>query len=120
MCSAYHRDLQVWQRSMELVERIYALSNGFPREEKYGLTSQLRRAAVSIPTNIAEGNGRSTRRDYAHFLSIAFGSAREVDTLLDLAARLRVAESGKVEECAELLDEVCRMLYSMRTMLIAN
>ncbi|MCB1187588.1 four helix bundle protein [bacterium] len=120
MGSAYHRDLRVWQRSMDLVERIYELSNSFPKQETYGITSQLRRAAVSIPTNIAEGNGRSTRRDYAHFLSIAFGSAREVDTLLDLATRLRVAEAGKVHECLVLLDEVCGMLYAMRSKLVAN
>lgn len=120
MSSAYHRKLQVWQRSMSLVEVVYRLTKDFPKEELYGLTSQLRRASVSIPANIAEGNGRSSRREYAHFISIAFGSAREIDTLMELVERQRLARPDDIAECRSLLDEICRMLYSLRRKLVTS
>jgi four helix bundle protein len=109
--------MTVWQKSVELVVHVYKLTGSFPREELYGLTSQLRRAAVSIPANIAEGNGRSTQRDYAHFLSVSLGSARELDTLLELAARLNFTSEAGAVPCHALLDEVCRMLHSLRSRL---
>jgi four helix bundle protein len=77
---ASHRDLIVWQKSMDMVQSVYQLSSTFPKHELYGLTSQLRRAAVSAPANIAEGHGRGTRRDYANFIAIAKGSILETST----------------------------------------
>ncbi|HUQ80089.1 MAG TPA: four helix bundle protein [Gemmatimonadaceae bacterium] len=79
---ADHRQLVVWQKAVELSLHAYRLTHDFPREERYGLSSQLRRAAVSVACNIAEGNGRRYRREYINYLSIARGSLREVDTLL--------------------------------------
>lgn len=87
MLKAY-RELLVWQRAMEFAEEIYSLSQPFPSEEKYGLTSQLRRAVVSIPINIAEGYGKHHRKEYVHHLYIARGSLCETETLIALAVRL--------------------------------
>jgi len=87
-----YRELEVWKVGIDLVEAIYDLTKSFPVTEPYGLTSQLRRAAVSIPTNIAEGYGRSHRGDYLRFLSIARGSTCEVESLLVVAYRLKLAE----------------------------
>ncbi|MEZ5336639.1 MAG: four helix bundle protein [bacterium] len=109
------KDLIVWQKGMELSRRIYVMTRGFPKEETYGMSSQLRRACVSIPANIAEGNGRSTPRDYAHFISMALGSAREVETLLLLSKELGFLDSDdNMQDALELLDEVSRMLHSIR------
>ena len=83
-----YRDLKVWQRAVDMVEEVYSLSRRLPSEEKFGLTSQLRRAAVSVPANIAEGYARAQRGEYLQHLSIARGSLAEVETLLTLAARL--------------------------------
>ncbi|MEZ5337028.1 MAG: four helix bundle protein [bacterium] len=105
-----YQDLTVWQRSIDLIEAIYALTDAFPREERFGLTSQCRRAAVSIAANIAEGYGRSSRRDYAHFIGIAFGSARELETLLVVAIRIRLTTDDDCIASRKLLDECCRML----------
>ncbi|MCB1218572.1 four helix bundle protein [bacterium] len=105
-----HRDLHVWQRSIQLALCAYHYSSAFPRSETYGLTSQLRRASISIAANIAEGNGRKTARDYAHFLAMAIGSTREVDTLLVMAEELEYGNRQQLQECQKLLDEVGRML----------
>lgn len=87
--AAYHtggpRDLVVWRNAMELTKRVYAETKHWPPEERYDLTSQVRRAAVSVPANIAEGHGRASRREFLHHLSIANGSLREVETLLEIA-----------------------------------
>lgn len=83
-----HKDLLVWQKSVEMVTRIYSETNGWPKEEVYGLTSQIRRAAVSIPSNIAEGAGRGGQREFSRFLAIAMGSLAEVETQLVIAERL--------------------------------
>src|ERR1041385_1021104 len=82
-----YQELIVWQRAMDLVEEVYRISRGFPREEVYGLTSQIRRASVSIPSNIAEGQGRRTTPDFVKHLSIAYGSLREVETQALIAHR---------------------------------
>ena len=82
------RDLRVWQVGMDLVQHVYQLTAGFPPSESYGLVAQIRRAAVSIPSNIAEGHGRQHRRDYAQFLSMAQGSLAELETQLEIAHRL--------------------------------
>lgn len=105
-----YQDLRVWQRSIDLVEAVYKLTSGFPKQEQYGLTSQMRRSAISIPANIAEGYGRTTRRDYAHFIGIAFGSSRELETLLIVASRIGVASDTESSNCRGILTECCRML----------
>ena len=112
-----HRDLKVWQRSIELTLNTYRLSSVFPRSEQFGLTSQLRRASVSIAANIAEGNGRHTDRDYAHFLSMAIGSAREVDTLLVITGELGYGNREDHHRCLDLLGEINRMLESIHARL---
>ena len=104
-------DLSVWQLSMTLCEKVYAYIKTLPQEERYALGDQLRRAVVSIPSNIAEGNGRDSRSEYAHFLSIARGSVSEVQTQLELAERLGYGSIPKEEH--ELLANVSKMLYSL-------
>ncbi len=102
---------------MDLVEAVYALTASFPKQEEYRLTSQIIRAAISIPANIAEGQRRSTRKDYAHFVSIARGSVAEVETLLLVAERVELATKDKIEPLVESAEEISRMLYSMRNKL---
>lgn len=97
-----HKELHVWQDAMVLVECIYALTSSFPEHEKFGLTSQMRRAAISVPSNIAEGVARATLADYLRFLVIARGSLSELDTQVDIGARLGYFHPD-VEFC-ELLD----------------
>lgn len=97
------RGLKVWGRSHELTLRIYELTSQFPREEIYGLTSQIRRACASIPTNIAEGCGRESSADFARFLQIAMGSASETEYLILLAHDLKYL---KVNQCAKLIDTI--------------
>ena len=105
-------DLVVWQKAMELVKQVYALSKKFPADERYALTDQLRRAVVSIPSNIAEGSGRSSNADYAHFLSIARGSLYETMTQLRIAVDLGYIPVIS-HELESLMSEVGRMLGAM-------
>lgn len=98
---------------MQLSVAIYKLTVGFPREELYGLTSQIRRAAVSVISNIAEGHGRGSNAQLVHFLSIARGSAFEVEAQLLLAKELGMGDSGEILLCESLCAEVSRMLYAM-------
>ena len=86
-----HHDLRVWQEAMELVSRIYSATNAFPADERFGLTSQVRRASVSVPSNIAEGAARGSRKEFIHFLTIARGSLSELDTQLRIARNLGFA-----------------------------
>src|SRR5947209_4111094 len=90
-----HRDLIVWQKAMDLVESVYSATASFPKEETYALTSQIRRAVVSIPANIAEGQGRRLPKEYLYFLANARGSLLELDTHLEIAVRLRYQEVKK-------------------------
>jgi len=115
-----HKELVVWAKAMDLAEAIYCLAETMPKKEEYRLTSQLTRAAVSIPANIAEGNARASRKDYAHFISIARGSAAEVETLLLLAMRANLAPEKAVSPLLMLLEEVSRMLNSLRARLAAE
>ena len=107
------RELQVWQRGMELSVCIYKLTQGFPREEMYGLSSQLRRCGVSVPSNIAEGWGRQTRKDFRAFLAIARGSNMEVETQLLIAEELGYGDPTLLRSAQGKCDEVGRMLTSM-------
>ncbi len=107
-----HKDLIVWQKSIKLVSMIYLRTKSFPKDELYGLVSQIRRAAVSIPANISEGRNRGTRKDYAHFLQMAYGSANELETLLIISKDLNYFDS-KENEAENLLVEILKMLRTM-------
>lgn len=104
------RALKVWEKSHELALSIYRISRSFPKEETYSLTSQIRRAATSIPTNIAEGSGRGSHADFARFVQIAIGSASEVEYLLLLARDLQYVEPGTHDALEMRITEVKRML----------
>jgi four helix bundle protein len=108
-----YQELIVWQKSMDLVEEVYKSSRDFPREEVYGLTSQIRRASVSIPSNIAEGQGRRTTSDFLRHLSIAYGSLREVETQILIARRLKYVAQGRLETVMSLAGEVGRLLNGL-------
>ena len=108
-----YRDLEVWQKSMDLVEECYRLTKHFPQEELFGLTSQMRRAVVSIPANIAEGHGRLHRADYRRHLSIARGSLMEVETLLQVAVRVDYLDRTQVKAAWARLQEVGRLLNGL-------
>ncbi|MBP6558143.1 MAG: four helix bundle protein [Flavobacterium sp.] len=108
-----YRDLIVWQKSMSLVTLIYKLVAQLPENEKFGLTSQIKRSAVSIPSNIAEGYGRNYRKDYSRFLQIARGSLFENQTQLEIAVNLDFIKVNDLEEIKELSVEVEKMLNSL-------
>ena len=108
-----YRDLRVWQRSMDLVVECYWAARRFPRDERFGLTSQLQRAAVSVPANIAEGNGRRHRKEYLHHLSIAKGSLNEVETLVLVAHRLRYLGVDEQDALLARVSEVGRALIGL-------
>lgn len=105
------RELKVWQKAMELTDAVYDLVRQFPADERFALSDQLRRAVVSIPSNIAEGFGRDTHKDFAHFLSQARGSLYETDTQLEIAVRRGFIKVDSVP--ASLIDEIKRMLSSL-------
>ncbi|MBV8438526.1 MAG: four helix bundle protein [Silvibacterium sp.] len=111
-CNSY-RDLKVWQRAIELSVALYRLTVGFPKEETYGLSSQLRRAGVSIASNIAEGWGRASSGEYKHFLGMARGSNFEVQTQLVIARNLGFGEQNKLQTAEDLSAEVGKMLVAM-------
>lgn len=105
------KELIVWQRSMELVKEIYMISDNFPHSEQFGLANQMRRAAVAIPSNIAEGKKRSTKKDFIHFLTIADGSAAELETQIIIAKDLY--PKINYHKAEKLLEEVEKMLRVM-------
>lgn len=112
-----YKDLIVWQKAMELVTSVYSLTETFPKSELYCLTSQMRRCAISIPSNIAEGSRRRTRKDYRQFLVIAFGSGGELETQIEIAKRLYDSENSYYNNIDILLDEVMRMLNKLISVL---
>jgi four helix bundle protein len=107
------QDLRVWQRSMELVTSIYKVTQQFPRDEIYSLTSQIRRAAISIPSNIAEGHGRGTTREFAMFLRNANGSLKELETQLILAQNLGFIPKEHASNTELIVQDVGRMLHGL-------
>ncbi len=113
MATSDFRDLIVWQKSLDLVEEVYNLSKLLPKDETYGLINQIRRAAVSIPSNVAEGNARQASKDYSRFLNIARGSKAEVETQLEICIRINYLTREQTEKAFELCAEVGRMLYAM-------
>jgi four helix bundle protein len=111
----HYRELIVWQKAIVLVEEVYRVTNGFPKTEIYALTNQIRRAAVSVPSNIAEGQGRNSTRDFLHFLSIAHGSLMEVETQITIAERLGYLDETHERHLLESTAEVSRMLSGLKT-----
>jgi four helix bundle protein len=109
-----YRDLLVWQKGMVLAKEIYKITAGFPSEEKFGLISQMRRAVVSIPSNIAEGQARNTTGEFVQFISYAEGSLAELDTQLALAIDLGFLSPEKARPCADSIAELRRMLNGLR------
>ena len=108
-----YKELIVWQKAVQLVEEVFNLTDGFPKSEIYGIISQMRRAAISIPSNIAEGYGRKSTKEYSQFYSIAYGSALELETQLIIAKRLKLADEKNFNKSEYLLEEVLRMLNVM-------
>ena len=108
-----HRDLIVWQKAMDLVESVYTATSAFPREETYALTSQIRRAAASIPANIAEGQGRRLTKEFLYFLANARGSLLELDTHLELGLRLGYLNPDKYSALLHQLQEVGKILNGL-------
>jgi four helix bundle protein len=105
-----YKDLKVWQKAMDLTEQIYKLTEKFPKTEVYGITSQMRRSAVSIPSNIAEGRYRSTKKDYLNFLRIAYSSGAELETQIEIIKRLGYSEQSDLKYAVGMLEEVMKML----------
>ena len=108
-----YKDLIVWQKAIELVVAVYEITEKFPKQEQYGLSSQMRRCAVSIPSNIAEGSRRSTRKDFRNFVNISFGSGAELETQVVIAKKLLFGKNLDFSKVDSLLDEVMKMLNKM-------
>ncbi len=108
-----YRDLEVWQKSMSLVVNCYQITKRFPKSETYGLASQMQRASVSIPANIAEGRERQYTREFLQHLSIAYGSLAELETLVEIAERLEYIDSNRSKQILDKTAEVGRMLNGL-------
>jgi four helix bundle protein len=115
-----YRDLLVWQKGMALAKQIYGMTRASPDDERYGLTAQMRRAAVSVPSNIAEGQARHGRREFVHFLSHAEGSLAELDTQLTLAVELGYCRRSDAHGSITLVAELQKMMASLRGKLAAR
>ncbi len=108
------KDLKVWQKAIQHVTKIYSETSSFPKEEIYGITSQIRRCSVSIPSNIAEGAGRRTKKDFSHFLDIAKGSSFELETQLIISKELNFINSENFEITIAELDEIQKMITGLQ------
>lgn len=114
------RELTVWKKAIDLTELIYGITSDFPKAEIYGLTSQMRRAAISIASNIAEGSVRSTRRDFRSFVTIAHGSNCELQTQLLIARRLKFGSDQRLQDAEQLSNEIGQMLTGLSKYLAAT
>jgi len=108
-----YRKLEVYKQSIDFVAEIYNLTHSFPKSELFGITSQIRRAAVSIPLNIAEGSAKSSQKDYARFLQIALGSATEIEAIFDIIIRINYLQKNQISDCSFALYKIRKMLQSM-------
>ncbi len=108
------KDLKVWQKAIKVVTKVYSDTSSFPKEEMYGTTSQIRRCAISIPSNIAEGAGRSTKKDFSHFLDIAKGSSFELETQLIISKELNYLDKVNFENLTTELDEIQKMITGLQ------
>jgi four helix bundle protein len=115
-----YSDLFAWQKAMDLVVAVYRATRGLPSDERFGLTSQVRRAVVSVPSNIAEGQGRATTREFLHFLSIAYGSLMEVETQILIANRLDYLDVQQKADLMGMANEVGRLLNGLSNSLTAK
>jgi len=115
-----YTELIAWQKAMDLVEEVYRAAQRFPREEVYGLGSQIKRAAISVPSNIAEGQGRTSRKEFLRHLSVAYGSLREVETHVLIAERLHYLAPGETQVLMDLAGEVGRLLNGLSKSLCAK
>jgi len=113
-----YKEMKIWQKARKLVNVVYKISKKLPKEELYGLTSQIRRAVVSVPANIAEGAGRGTDRDFCHFLDIARGSLFELDTLLILSSDLEYVSEEELNPVFESINEIIKMMVSFQSRLV--
>ncbi len=109
-----YRNLKVWQKAVELCVKIYEISKAFPKEELYGITSQIRRSAVSIPSNIAEGSGRKTVNDFSHFLDISLGSCCELSTQLLISCNLNFFKDTEFDELDSEITEIQKMIIGFQ------
>lgn len=114
------KDLFVWQRAMDLVVEVYDLVKKLPKEELFALSDQIRRAVISIPSNIAEGQGRNSSKEFIHLLSIAKGSKAELETQLLLCVRINYLKELEIEKAMSLVEEVGKMLHSLQKRLTTN
>jgi four helix bundle protein len=115
---SHFRDLLVWQRGMDIVETVYRMTGEFPKSELYGLTGQVRRAAVSVPCNIAEGHARASTKEYLNHISIAQGSVAEVQTQLEIACRLGYISSAELKPVLEQTAILSKQLHALRDALL--
>ena len=113
MKSSDYRQLKVWQKAMDLTVEIYSLVNKFPRAENYALSDQMRRSVVSIPSNIAEGQGRNSDKEFVNFLSIARGSLWELETQIEISELLHYIDSGQKNKVYEQTEEIGKMLNAL-------
>ena len=112
------KNLKVWQKSIELVKNIYACTNDFPKEELFGLTGQIRRSAVSIPSNISEGAGGGSKKEFNKFLNIAIGSSYELETQLIISHEINFISDENFENLNSRLDEVQKMIFGLQKSVI--
>ena len=112
--------LVVWQRAMDLVAEVYQVVKKLPKEELYALSDQIRRAVISIPSNIAEGYGRNSSKEFSHFISIAKGSKSELETQLLLCVKIDYLKESDIQNVMYLIDQVGKMLYSLQKKLTVN
>ena len=110
------KELKIWHKAIDMATDVYRLTIDFPKEEKYGLTSQIRRAAISVPSNIAEGVGRNTDKEFNHFLGISNGSAYELQTQLIISKNLDLVDA-RVEQILDEINQIQKMIYSLQNKL---
>lgn len=109
-----HKNLDGWKKAMDLVEEVYKITLNFPQDERFGIISQLRRAAVSVPSNIAEGAGRRTDKEFVHFLSIAIGSLNELDTQIELSFKLKYIATEDHASLIAKIDDCKAIIFGLR------
>lgn len=115
-----YKELKVWQKARILVKEVYLITSSFPSDERYGIISQIKRAAVSIPTNISEGCGRNTTADLKRFLDIAYSSAFELENLLILSCDLSLLNADKCERLSCMVQEVQKMIFGLKNKISSN
>ena len=109
-----YKELKIWQKSVDLAVHVYEVTKSFPKEEIYGLTAQLRRSAVSIPSNVAEGAGRNTKKDFSNFLGISYGSSCELETQIIIAEKVKLIDQLALNSIQQQIDEIQKMNWSLK------